>query len=697
VSRPRPKTRRRPRSNPRGILKLTSKGFGFVKTAEGEFFVPASKLRGAFDGDLVELAAAPANPEHRQPERPHAKTGEKPTARVVRILERAQDTLVGRYEVAEPFGVVVPQDSRIPYDVFTMRAEKPHINDGDIVRVRITEYPTARSAALGVVEEVIGHEGDEALGVELIIARHKLATAFSDAALEQARKAALDIPAALADGYRDLRDRRVLTVDPVDARDFDDALSLEPAEGCLRLGVHIADVSRYVPWNSALDHDAQDRATSVYLVDRVLPMLPEELSADICSLKPGEDRLTMTVDLYLDAGFRVVRYEIYPAVIRSRVRLTYDEVQDILDRGVLPEREGGVAGDAGAADGSAGCVGAVGAAGAAVPRAGTFGAFETAGLKHCLDELSRIAQALEQKRKAAGGIDFVSTEAKVMLDEAGKPLEIVIRKKTAATSLIEEAMLLANTTVAKHLRKRGLPGLFRVHDKPSEDDLVELLLMLREFDYLNDIAAGDFVAGNPFCVQEVLARCKGRPEEELISSSVLRAMKRAIYQQDCEPHYALAAAEYCHFTSPIRRYPDLVVHRMLKVEHFGRGESHQQEVDSLKRLGERSSEAERTAEAAARESHELKIVEYLQDYIGCTFEAVVSGVTGYGFFVRLANTAEGLVAMRDLGTEYFAHDARRHTLTGEESGRRFRLGQKVRVSLVAADPHTSRLDFRLCD
>jgi len=648
------KTRNSPRSHPQGVLKVMSAGFAFVQTSEGEFFIPASKLKGAFDGDLVELAALPAKRGHVSESQPSARAGGKPTARVVRVIERAHTTLIGRYEVAEPFGVIVPEDRRIPYDIFTMRADNPALNDGDIVRVRITEYPSPRTAAMGVVEELVGHEGEEALGIEMIIARHKLETRFSDAANEQAQKTTLDVQAAFEEGYRDLRGRKVFTIDPLDARDFDDAVSLEPVEGLMRLGVHIADASRYVPWGSAIDQDAQVRATSVYLADRVLPMLPEELSAGICSLKPGAERLTMTVDLFLDAAANLERYEIYPAVIRSSARFDYDSVQAALD-------------------GDRACN----------------------GFLEEFAALDRIAEALAKKRSQAGGIDFVTTEAKVTLDEAGKPLEVVLRKKTDATSIIEEAMVLANATVAKHLHEQGFPCLYRAHAKPSADDLAELIPILREFDYLKDVPAPDFIAGNPFCIQKTLAACKGRLEEELISSLVLRAMSRAVYQPLCEPHYALALPAYCHFTSPIRRYPDLVVHRMLKAAIFGKSGTFEQEANRLDALAKSSSKAERVAESAERESQELKIIEYLQSYVGSSFSAVISGVMSFGFFVRLENTAEGLVPVRSLGGEYFAFDPKRHTLTGEESGKVFRLGQRVQVILEAADPRSSRLDFRV--
>lgn len=353
MGRTRSHTRLHPRSNPRGVLSVRGGGFGFVQTAEGEFFVPESKMAGAFDGDLVEVAPLPVQSGRKK--QPHERkadlrAGEKPAARVLRVVDRAHDTLVGRYEVAEPFGVVVPEDANIPYDIFTMRADRPDIEDGSLVRVRITTFPSRNTAATGVIEEVLGLADDEHAAVDVVIARHKLETVFSEGALSEARSAVLNEDGALASGYRDLRERFTFTIDPADARDFDDAVSLEPVSTCgvgtgirvvderglgvarWRLGVHIADVAHYVPWNSSLDLDARRRATSVYLVDRVIPMLPDELSGDLCSLKPDEVRRTMTADLYLDDRARLVAYDLYPALIRSHARLSYEEAQALLDR-----------------------------------------------------------------------------------------------------------------------------------------------------------------------------------------------------------------------------------------------------------------------------------------------------------------------------------------------------------------------------
>lgn len=681
MARTRSHTRRHPRSNPRGVLSVRGGGFGFVQTAEGEFFVPESKMAGAFDGDLVEVAPLPV--QGGRAKQPHERkgdlrAGEKPAARVLRVVDRAHDTLVGRYELAEPFGVVVPEDVRIPYDIFTMRADNPDIEDGSLVRVRITTFPSRSTAATGVIEDVLGRADDERAAVDVVIARHKLETAFSEGALAEARDAVLDEDGALASGYRDLRDRFTFTIDPTDARDFDDAVSLEPVEAdaapeqaagergtgirivdergfgaaTWRLGVHIADVSHYVRWNSSLDLDARRRATSVYLVDRVIPMLPDELSGDLCSLKPDEARRTMTADMYLDDQARLVAYELYPAIIRSHARLAYEEAQALLDE---PADD---------------------------------------GLSRRLATLSRLAKRRFAAREKAGGLDFDSVEARVRLDDEGRPTGIDLRTKTDATSLIEEAMILANETVALHLRDAKFPSLYRIHEQPSADSLAALVPVFQEFAWFGDIDQADFVAGEAHAVQRVLEASAGRPEGELVSSLVLRSMKRAVYRPACAPHYGLASDAYTHFTSPIRRYPDLVVHRMLKALIGGRPEKFDQETSALGWIAEHSSDMERVAEKAARESQELKMIEYLEQFIGRSFSAVVSGAATYGVYVRLDNTAEGLIPCKNLGSEYFAFDPVQHRLTGQDTGTTYRLGQRLPVVLTAADPRARRLDFR---
>lgn len=923
MARSRSHTRRAPRSMPRGTLVVHAEGYGFVRTAEGEYFIPSAKLGGAFDGDVVEIAplSSAASKAHRSSGRDAMRTGGRPAARVVRVVERAHETLIGRYEVADPFGVVIPEDPRIPYDIFTQRSAAPDIPHGALVRVRISTYPSRNTAAAGVVEEVLGEADEPRIGVESIIARHKLETRFSDACLKEADGLRLDVEAALSRGYADLRDRCVFTIDPVDARDFDDALSLErldgsddmasagdapasPADGTAgrsgktraqtgpraldegvlrtpskalrilraglpaslggassdlgstpassagssiemggpsvpvlsgvgwegagvpvwRLGVHIADVSAYMPWGSAIDLDARNRATSAYLVDRVIPMLPERLSNDLCSLRPDEDRLSMTVDLYLDGKGRVNRYEVYPAVIRSKARLTYDAVQEWLDGFDSPgiadrpdDADAPFVADASAvtdasnaADAPAATVApaAADAPAAAAPAATNAltasegrspyllrlsgqkkaenglemsrtpqkldldavncpeslkttsyshvdcpkdgkttcssqsdgreerheaagrspSAWESAGrppyacevagrppsacetapeapLPHGagiprqvadrLAPLSRIGKLRAKMRRRAGGIDFPSTEAKVRLDADGRPTGVDLRRKTDATSLVEEAMILANEAVAHRLVAADSPALFRVHERPAADGLAGLIPVLEEFDWFARIDKTRFALGDPHAVQAVLEASRGRSEGELVGSLLLRAMKRADYRPSCEGHYGLASEAYAHFTSPIRRYPDLVVHHMLKALLFGRSELHDQEASALRWLGLHCSEREREADAAARESQELKLIELMESQVGEAFSGVVSGVAPYGLYVRLDNTAEGLLPVRRLGTEYYSLDAELHRLVGQDSGRTWRLGQRIAVVLTLADARRHVLEFRL--
>lgn len=906
MARSRSHTRRAPRSMPRGTLVVHAEGYGFVRTAEGEYFIPSAKLGGAFDGDVVEIAplSSAASKAHRSSGRDAMRTGGRPAARVVRVVERAHETLIGRYEVADPFGVVIPEDPRIPYDIFTQRSSAPDIPHGALVRVRISTYPSRNTAATGVVEEVLGEADEPRIGVESIIARHKLETRFSDACLKEADGLRLDVEAALSRGYADLRDRCVFTIDPVDARDFDDALSLErldgsddmasagdaPAsradgtagrsgktraqtgpraldEGVLRtpskalrilraglpaspggassdlgstpassagssiemggpsvpvlsgvgwegagvpvwrLGVHIADVSAYVPWGSAIDLDARNRATSAYLVDRVIPMLPERLSNDLCSLRPDEDRLSMTVDLYLDGKGRVNRYEVYPAVIRSKARLTYDAVQEWLDGFDSPgiaarpdDADAPFATDAPAATVAPAAADAPAATNALTASEGRSpyllrlsgqkraenglemsrtpqkldldaadcpeslkttsyshvdcpkdgkatcssqsdgreegheaagrppSAWESAGRPPCACEaagrppsacetapeaplphgagiprqvadrlapLSRIGKLRAEKRRLAGGIDFPSTEAKVRLDADGRPTGVDLRRKTDATSLVEEAMILANEAVAHRLVAADSPALFRVHERPAADGLAGLIPVLEEFDWFARIDKTRFALGDPHAVQAALEASRGRSEGELVGWLLLRAMKRADYRPSCEGHYGLASEAYAHFTSPIRRYPDLVVHHMLKALLFGRSELHDQEASALRWLGRHCSEREREADAAAHESQELKLIELMESQVGEAFSGVVSGVAPYGLYVRLDNTAEGLLPVRRLGTEYYSLDAELHRLVGQDSGRTWRLGQRIAVVLTLADARRHVLEFRL--
>ena len=671
------KARRRPKARPQGILELNAQGFGFVKTAEGEFFVPASKVNGAFPGDLVEVARMSSSGPDAHPPRNH-----KPAARVLRVIMRARETLIGRYEVAEPFGVVIPEDPSVPCDIFTLRSDAPQVNDGDIVEVRINEFPSRNSAATGTVVRVVGSQGDSGIDIDLIVAEHQFETEFSDSAIQQAEECSLDVATLLARGYRDLRGDFIFTIDPVDARDFDDAVSLEREGDDYLLGVHIADVSQFVDFDSSLDLDARRRATSVYLVDRVIPMLPERLSNGLCSLVPGQDRAAVSVQAVVSPEGAVRSFEVFPSVIRSKARLSYDQAQCLIS----------------AEAGANGCpsdpVASIASCDVPIGSA-PLDAETVKALQGRVASLSNLGKALHARRKKDGCMDFDRVEAKALLDSDGHPTGIAYRRRTDATSLIEEAMILANTLVAQWLEGQGLPCVYRIHDEPDGDALRSLYEVLQEWPLFSDVDKRLFCSGNPHQLQKVLSLVEGFPQKELVNTLLLRSMKRAVYRTEPSPHYGLALESYCHFTSPIRRYPDLLVHRMCKEAFFGHSATYVAQKNSMSWMAEHSSHMEREAEKAAHQSQLTKIVEYLQQFIGSTYSGIVSHVSNFGLTVRLECTASGSLPVDELGEEYFAFDPERQMLVGSSTGIRYRLGQRLDVVLVAAHPRERRLAFKL--
>lgn len=684
-------TRGKSHVHPQGIFEGHPRGYGFVKTAEGEYFIPASKSNGAFDGDMVEISQIGKKDPRRNRLKGRRKSKDashKLEARVVRILEHAHRFLTGRYEIAGPFGVVIPDDPNIAHDIFTLRRDTPDIEDGSTVKVRILEYPTSRSSATGIVEEVLGSEDDPRLIEERIIARYAFETEFSQASIDMAEQAHADIGAALNDGYRDIRDRFVFTIDPVDAKDFDDAISIEDVgiddpsflaaiphdadshrkvgDRLWRLGIHIADVSHFVEWGSSIDLDARRRATSVYLADRVIPMLPEELSNDLSSLKPKVDRLSFTVDLYLDDHSNLISYDLYPSIIRSNIRLTYEEALSIIEEDDADLKK-------------------------KLTEEGVTVREITSRLRRASD----IAQARKAYRESQGGIEFTVKEAKVVLNDDGIVERIAIREKNLATELIEEAMVFANEVVATHLFERSWPCIYRDHEKPSPDALSELIGIFQEFPWFSKKLSDGLLRGDPHTIERIIEVSANRLESEMVTMLLLRAMMRAMYSETNLGHYGLGLKSYCHFTSPIRRYPDLVVHRMLKALLTKRPELFDQEVNSLRWLSEHSSEMERLAERAEMDSQKAHMIDHMRSFIGQSFDAVISGVTNYGLYVRLDNCVEGLVPIRALGNEYFYFDQVKHILRGSDTGKTFRLGRPVRVRLVDADVIKMHLDFDL--
>ena len=650
-----------------GTLHVARPGSATVETPEGTFLVARGGLREGMDGDEATVVLV-----HRGPGEPQAV--------VQGVLRRACEHFVGTFEVAGPLGAVVALDERIRRDFFVLpddkSAERLGVAEGDVVEARILTYPSRHEAGVVTVERRIGRPEGLDLPIERIIASNGLAVHFGEPALAQASGISVDVAGALASHphRRDLRDMLCVTVDPATARDFDDAISCEPLpDGGWRLGVHIADVSHYVRPETPIDLEARARTCSAYLVDRVIPMLPERLCNDACSLVPGQGRLAMSVFCELDSGGEVVRSEACCSAICSKARLSYDEVDAML--------EGGDPEELPCVDGA-----------------------DPSLVADALRRLDALARVRREVRRARGSVDFETVDAKVDLDEDGAPVGVSVRRRTRATSLVEEAMLVANEAVADMLagREDTLPAAFRVHERPAPDSMGSALLALRGLDVLAPGEADRLRVADPFAIQDVIRRAHGASAEVPVNSLLLRAQKRAIYLPRNDGHYALGAPAYCHFTSPIRRYPDITVHRALKVL-IGMGtdagmdaKTRKRELAALPQLCRTCSDRERAADAAARESQQVKMAELYAARVGESFSGVVVGVERYGLFVRLDETcAEGLLPTRALGDEWFAHDEGTMCLTGESTGRTWRLGQRVAVTIAGCKPEKGQIDFTL--
>lgn len=650
-----------------GTLHVARPGSATVETPEGTFLVARGGLREGMDGDEATVVLVRRGP------------GE-PQAVVQRVLRRACERFVGTFEVAGPLGAVVPLDERIRRDFFVLPDDKSPerlgVAEGDVVEARILTYPSRHEAGVVTVERRIGRPEGLDLPIEKIIASNGLAVHFGEPALEQAGTISVDVEGALAAQpcRRDLRGLPCVTVDPATARDFDDAVSCEPLSGGgWRLGVHIADVSHYVRPGTPIDLEARARTCSAYLVDRVIAMLPEQLCNDACSLVPGQDRLSMSVLCDIDAGGEVLCSEACCSAIRSKARLSYDEVDGMLD---------------GAASDDLPCVEGV----------------DPAAVAGMLRELDALASARRKVRRRRGSVDFETVEAKVDLGEGGAPVGVSVRRRTRATSLVEEAMLVANEAVAGMLagREDTLPAAFRVHERPAPDSMGSALLALRGLGALAPGEAERLRVADPFAIQDAIERAHGTPAEVPVNSLLLRAQKRAVYLPRNDGHYALGAPAYCHFTSPIRRYPDITVHRALKVL-IGMGadagmdaKTRKRELAALPQLCRTCSVRERAADAAARESQQVKMAELYASHVGESFSGVVVGVERYGLFVRLDETcAEGLLPTRALGDEWFARDEGTMCLTGESTGRTWGLGQRVAVTVAGCKPEKGQIDFTL--
>ena len=657
-----------------------------VETAEGVYRLGSRSMREAMPGDRVYVSL-------------HRGKGGARRAVVEHVIDRAVAAIVGVFEPVGPLGAVRPLDTRIKQDFFVLPADdsprRLGVEPGDIVSARIVDYPSRTESGVVTLERRIGDANEPSLGIECVMARYGLVDGYPQAAVDEAASLAVDVEGALADPLRrDIRDRFVITIDPVDARDFDDAISVaRTVRGGWMLGVHIADVSHCVDWGSAIDLEARRRSTSVYLADRVLPMLPERLCNDLCSLRPDEDRLAFTVDIELDAQGRVRTYEPYPSVIRSRVRMDYGAADALL-------REGDP-------DGAALDAAARGRAELAVEAARANGVDLRAFLRNA-DALARARREIRRKR---GSIDFETPEVHVLLDEAGMPVDIVTRERTAATSLVEEAMLLANECVAEFLADRDLVSAYRVHEDPSPDSLASAAKTLTELGAVEGGLAAGIMLGDPRAISAAVEDAADTAFAPQVNALLLRAQQRAVYKSHNEGHYALGARAYCHFTSPIRRYPDLIAHRVLKValakHELGKKESliraprltgkGLQALEAIcPRLCRQASDNERAADAAANASQKVKVAQLYASRIGERDTGTVSWISDLGAFVRLdATGAEGLVRMNALGAEWWDFDDVRLTLTGESTGTRVGLGCRVVVEVASVNVLRGHLDLKL--
>ena len=657
-----------------------------VETAEGVYRLGSRSMREAMPGDRVYVSL-------------HRGKGGARRAVVEHVIDRAVAAIVGVFEPAGPLGAVRPLDTRIKQDFFVLPADdsprRLGVGSGDIVSARIVDYPSRTESGVVTLERRIGDANEPSLGIECVMARYGLVDGYPQAAVDEAASLAVDVEGALADPLRrDIRDRFVITIDPVDARDFDDAISVaRTVRGGWMLGVHIADVSHYVDWESAIDLEARRRSTSVYLADRVLPMLPERLCNDLCSLRPDEDRLAFTVDIELDAQGRVRTYDPYPSAIRSRVRMDYGAADALL-------REG-------EPDGAALDAAARGRAELAVEAARANGVDLRAFLRNA-DALARARREIRRKR---GSIDFDTPEVHVLLDEAGMPVDIVTRERTAATSLVEEAMLLANECVAEFLADRDLVSAYRVHEDPSPDSLASAAKTLTELGAVEGGLAAGIMLGDPRAISAAVEDAAGTAFAPQVNALLLRAQQRAVYKSHNEGHYALGARAYCHFTSPIRRYPDLIAHRVLKValakHELGKKEAlvraprltgkGPQALEAIcPQLCRQVSDNERAADAAANASQKVKVAQLYASRIGERDTGTVSWISDLGAFVRLdATGAEGLVCMNALGAEWWDFDDVRLTLTGESTGTRVGLGCRVVVEVASVNVLRGHLDLKL--
>ena len=633
-----------------GTFTSHQRGYGFV-TIEGEeedIFIPAEDTGGAFHKDVVQITVS------------SAVTGRRREGKVVKILSHGITQVVGTYENSKNFGFVVPDDPKINKDIFVPRERSKGAVSGHKVVAEITDYGKKDRKPEGKVVEILGHINDPGTDIISLVRAFALPVEFPTKVLNQAERVAKEVSTADMAGRMDIRDLLTVTIDGEDAKDLDDAITLSKEGDIYKLGVHIADVTNYVQEYSALDEEAKERGTSVYLVDRVIPMLPHTLSNGICSLNQGEDRLALSCMMDIDAKGRVVGHKIAETVVCVDRRMSYTAVKKILedkDEKTIEEYQNFVP---------------------------------------MFELMKELAAILRKKRMQRGSIDFDFPETKILLDDKGHPVEIKPYERNVATKIIEDFMLIANETVAEDFFWQQVPFVYRTHDNPDSEKIHKLATFINKFGYSIHIGQDEV---HPKELQKLLQKIEGSTEEPLISRLTLRSMKQAKYSTISSGHFGLATNYYCHFTSPIRRYPDLQIHRIIK--ECLRGKMNDKRISHydkiLPEVAKHASDMERRADEAERETEKMKKVEYMSAHIGEEFEGVISGVTAWGFYVELPDTIEGLVHVTSLKDDYYDYSESTYELVGQITNHRYKLGQKVRVVVTATDALLRTIDFELAD
>lgn len=666
-----------------GTFTAHPKGFGFV-SVEGEtedIFIPESQVNGAMHMDTVEITVSPVT------------TGRRREGTVVKILERGMKQVVCTYEQSKTFGFAVPDNPKFGSDIFIPEERSKGAVSGHKVVVEVTSYGKKDRKPEGKVVEILGHINDPGVDILSLVRAYGLPVEFDEKVLKQVENVAKPVSEADMAGRMDLRDWQMVTIDGEDAKDLDDAVSVTMDDDNYILGVHIADVSNYVQEHSALDVEALKRGTSVYLVDRVIPMLPHALSNGICSLNQGENRLALSCIMTINPKGEIIDHTIAETVICVDRRMSYTQVKNILEAyHAANAQDASVEKVDGRQDGADRETESVSDVNVRRQQEALLGEYEA--LVPMFVRMEKLAGILRGKRMKRGSIDFDFPETKVILDAQGNPIDIRPYDRNVATKIIEDFMLAANETVASDFYWRELPFVYRTHENPDTEKIQKLSTFINNFGYTLHIGADEV---HPKELQKLLQKIDGMKEEALISRLTLRSMKQARYTIDNTGHFGLAADCYCHFTSPIRRYPDLQIHRIIKESL--RGRLNEKRIDHyehiLPEVAKHSSEMERRADEAERETVKLKKVQYMEQHIGEAFEGVISGVTEWGFFVELENTVEGLVRVTELTDDFYQYYEDTYELVGEATNRRYKLGQKVQVRVEHCDRIMRTIDFAL--